>query len=72
MELHMDTTRTSRTSMTRIQCQVCQHFIDHNPRQITGCNCDPDAPYWCYIDRDGTAKGWSQARWKIISTHENR
>jgi len=67
--MHMVTTRGDPQSMTRIQCLVCHTFVTHEPRHITGCNCDPDAPYWCYIDRDGTPKGWSQARWKVISYH---
>ncbi len=50
--------------MTSIRCLNCGATVTHNPRQISGCNCDPDAPFWCYINKDGEVRGWSLAKWK--------
>lgn len=44
-------------------CANCKETFFHNPRQIIGCGCDPDSPTWCYIERDGTVKGFSQSKW---------
>jgi len=41
-------------------------IVTHNPKHITGCNCDPDAPQWCYINKDGDVRGWSLSRWEEI------
>jgi hypothetical protein len=69
MELLMGATDNSGTGLT-IRCLTCLNQVEHNPRQLQGCHCDPDAPHWCYIEKDGTARGWSQARWEVIS-HAN-
>ena len=50
----------------RIKCSNCNGVVEHNPRQITGCLCDPDAPQWCYIETDGRIKGFSQAKWEEV------
>jgi hypothetical protein len=56
--------------MTTIICDWCKQILTHQPRRIIGCNCDPDAPQWCYIDLDGTAKGLRAARYTIINKGE--
>ena len=53
--------------ITTIICEWCKTIVRHNPRQITGCNCDPDAPQWCYIDTNGTARGLGSARYTTIT-----
>lgn len=50
-----------------IECLHCNTQITHNPRQLTGCNCDPDAPQWCYIDTGGIIRGNSQASMKLVA-----
>ena len=49
--------------MTSIECLTCGEQLEHVPRRIIGCGCDPDAPTWCYIDVDGKPRGLSSARW---------
>ena len=49
-----------------VKCLSCGEVVVHNPRQLTGCNCDPDAPFWVYIEKDGTVKGWSLAKWDTL------
>ena len=53
--------------MTQIRCNWCAATVTHDPRHITGCNCDPDAPQWCYITKDGDPKGLGQAKYTIIT-----
>ena len=53
----------------QIVCQNCQTTVTHNPRQISGCNCDPDAPQWCYIELNGSIKGFSQAKWVEVKNN---
>lgn len=48
----------------KVRCLNCHGVVTHDPRQLTGCNCDPDAPQWCYIEKDGRVRGWSLARWE--------
>ena len=53
------------TSQAKAKCLNCQTVVEANPRQITGCNCDPDAPTWVYI-QDNRVRGFSQARWDVV------
>ena len=53
--------------MTRVKCVKCDTIVEHNPRQIMGCGCDPDAPTWVYIEMDGRIRGFSQAEWIDVS-----
>lgn len=46
-----------------VVCLKCSGRVEHNPRRITGCLCDPDAPTWVYIEPDGSIRGFSQAEW---------
>jgi len=52
---------------TTIICEWCKQIVRHEPRRITGCNCDPDAPQWCYINPEGKPQGLSAARYTIIT-----
>lgn len=49
------------------QCMTCLQFVVHDPKHLSGCNCDPDASTWVYCEKDGTVKGFSNARWRVIS-----
>ncbi len=55
------------TNPTKIRCQHCGVVVVHDKRNVAGCNCDPDAPQWCYITPDGDIKGFSQAKWENIN-----
>lgn len=46
-----------------VVCLKCNGRVEHNPRRIIGCLCDPDAPTWVYIEQDGSIRGFSQAEW---------
>ena len=52
------------------RCLSCHGVVEHDPRRIIGCNCDPDAPFWVYITRDGEVKGWSLAQWEVITNDD--
>jgi len=52
--------------MIKVKCLKCNTVVEHNPRQITGCGCDPDAPTWVYIETDGRIRGFSQAEWEVL------
>lgn len=52
--------------MIKARCLKCGTVVEHNPRQIMGCGCDPDAPTWVYIELDGRIRGFSQAKWEVI------
>ncbi len=51
-----------------IECQWCNTLVKHDLRQLNGCNCDPDAPQWCYIEPTGTIRGNSQASWVLLDS----
>lgn len=50
---------------TQARCLSCGVLVVEEPRRIVGCNCDPDAPAWVYIE-NGTVKGFSQAKWEVV------
>lgn len=50
---------------TQARCLSCGVLVVEEPRRIVGCNCDPDAPAWVYIE-SGTVKGFSQAKWEVV------
>lgn len=50
----------------KVTCAKCNGVVEHNPRRIVGCLCDPDAPTWVYIEPDGTVRGFSQAKWVSV------
>ena len=56
------------TNATKIKCNHCGTIVVHDRRNNAGCNCDPDAPQWCYIQPDGKIQGFSQADWDVIAT----
>lgn len=53
--------------MVEVVCLKCGEHVVHNPRQLMGCNCDPDSPTWVYIETNGTIKGFSQAKWEVVN-----
>jgi hypothetical protein len=52
--------------MTTIKCLHCGTIVTQIERRNAGCNCDPDAPQWCYIDTNGRIGGFSQASWEVL------
>lgn len=50
-----------------IWCRTCGKIVKHEPRQNTGCNCDPDAPTWCCILANGTPFSFSGAKYEELS-----
>jgi hypothetical protein len=49
-------------SKCEITCRWCKATVVHNPRHLEGCNCDPDSPYWCYVNKEGTPGGLRMAQ----------
>ena len=56
----------------RVQCLKCRAIVEHDPRRIRGCVCDPDAPTWVYVDVNGEAKGFSQAMFIQLEEGEGK
>jgi hypothetical protein len=54
---------TKHLNAASARCGNCAATVTHDPTRIVGCNCDPDSPFWCYINRDGEMRGWSLAKW---------
>jgi hypothetical protein len=50
-----------------VVCLKCQHLVKHNPRQLEGCRCDPDAPTWIAITQDGRLLTMSHANYAELS-----
>jgi len=50
-----------------VECVKCETVVEHDPRQIQGCGCDPDSSTWVYIETDGRVRGFSQAEWRHIT-----
>jgi hypothetical protein len=48
---------------TLVLCNKCAATFEHDPRRLVGCNCDPDAPTWCWIEPNGDIRGLSAASW---------
>ena len=53
--------------MTKVRCKKCLTVVVHDKRNNAGCNCDPDAPTWVYIQPDGKVRGFSQAEWEEVA-----
>jgi hypothetical protein len=51
----------------KVKCLKCDAIVEHNPRQIAGCLCDPDAPTWVYIELNGKVRGFSQSEWVEVT-----
>jgi len=49
-----------------VKCKKCDAIVVHDKRNVAGCNCDPDAPTWVYIQPDGRVRGFSQSEWEMV------
>jgi hypothetical protein len=56
--------------MVSIQCNKCNATVLHDPKQLTGCLCDPDAPTWCWIEADGRVRGFSHSKYNVLEDKE--
>ena len=54
----------------KVKCNKCNTTVVHNKRGVAGCNCDPDAPTWVYIQPDGTPRGFSQSDWTVVNEEQ--
>jgi len=51
-------------SPLKIRCLTCGAIVIHDKRNVAGCNCDPDAPTWVYIQPDGRPRALGQGKWE--------
>jgi len=51
-------------SPLKIRCLTCNTIVVHDKRNVAGCNCDPDAPTWVYIQPDGRPRALGQGKWE--------
>ena len=50
----------------RLGCQHCDAIIEHDETKVSSCLCDPDAPTWVAIMRDGKILSMSQASYEYL------
>jgi len=50
----------------RICCQHCDGMVVHDETKVVGCLCDPDAPTWIGIARDGRILSMSYASYEYM------
>lgn len=50
--------------MNAIHCLTCDQIVRHDERRLQGCYCDPDAPSWVAIDKDGRVVASASSRWE--------
>lgn len=68
LQSHRDDHEGSMTdSPISVRCDHCQAIIIHSPRHLTGCLCDPDAPAWVYVTKNGEIRGGSHAKWTQLT-----
>lgn len=54
----------------QVKCNACKGVIIHDPKQLTGCLCDSDAPTWVGIGKDGRLIHYSQSDMSVIEYPE--
>ena len=54
----------------QVRCNACKGVIIHDPKQLTGCLCDSDAPTWVGIGKDGRLIHYSQSDMSVIEYPE--
>ncbi len=53
-----------------VRCLNCGHLVALDERRLTGCLCDPDAPTWIALTRDGALLKGSASRFEIEKSNE--
>ena len=51
----------------KLCCQHCDAIIEHDETKVASCLCDPDAPTWVAISRDGRIMSMSHASYEYLS-----
>jgi hypothetical protein len=51
-------------------CLRCNFLVTHDPKKLSGCTCDPDAPTWVAIEPDGRVLKMSGAEYMALSDEE--
>lgn len=51
-------------------CLRCNFLVTHDPKKLSGCICDPDAPTWVAIEPDGRILKMSGAEYMALSDEE--
>lgn len=49
-----------------VVCRNCNLLVEYNPRKLSGCACDPDAPTWVAIEPDGRILKMSSASFTVL------
>jgi len=50
----------------KLCCQHCDAIVEHDETQMTSCLCDPDAPTWIAITREGRIMSMSHASYEYL------
>ena len=51
----------------KLACQHCDAIVVHDETKLSGCACDPDAPTWIGITKDGRILSMSHASYEYLS-----
>ncbi len=51
----------------RLRCQYCDAIIVHDETKMSSCLCDPDAPTWVAITKEGKIMSMSHGKYEYLS-----
>lgn len=54
----------------KLCCQHCDAIIEHDETKVVSCLCDPDAPTWVAITREGRIMSMSHASYEYLSKEQ--
>ena len=52
--------------MLAVRCRKCGVVVRHDEKHLNGCGCDPDAPSWIAIGKDGRMVKMSDANYEEV------
>jgi len=58
--------------MYSIRCRQCATTVVHDPNQLQGCCCDPDATSWVAIGKDGRLLKMSGSNIEVLGSYDER
>ena len=56
--------------MYSIRCRQCATTVVHDPNQLQGCRCDPDATSWVAIGKDGRLLKMSGSNIEVLKDND--
>ena len=50
----------------RLRCNKCDAILEYDDTKMASCLCDPDAPTWVAITREGRVMSMSHASYEYL------